>query len=241
MNYDDDKRKELVDAVNTLSTELEALKKSRFNPFTLGLFIAPAVFFIVLLFALFMLGNVGILLLIILAIVSFTILSIGREVYNDKKEKRIKQIEKEIEDTNIAGYNLIGNCFCELFGITKVMLLDELDLLSNSYPNIVRKSTNTVTTYENGNSHSVVTTTYLFWQYDDCITGVKDLLERKFKARNFTDNEQDLKLQNLQLQNESIAIDNAQKKFWVCDHCGNTNRADDMSCIKCGAIRPVTE
>lgn len=46
-----------------------------------------------------------------------------------------------------------------------------------------------------------------------------------------------LQVQNLQLQNEGIAIDNSQKKFWRCSHCGNLNRADDMQCPACGGIR----
>lgn len=48
-----------------------------------------------------------------------------------------------------------------------------------------------------------------------------------------------LTVENLQLQNESIKIDNNQKKFWTCAYCGNYNPGSEMSCIKCGAARRI--
>lgn len=61
-----------------------------------------------------------------------------------------------------------------------------------------------------------------------------DLIVRKIQLQNeglSIDNE------HMKLQNESLSIDNEQKKFWTCQYCGNMNRGEDMSCIKCGANR----
>lgn len=78
-----------------------------------------------------------------------------------------------------------------------------------------------------------------------CVQGKIDVvctaLSRKYQRTANDMAKSDLEVENLKLQNESIAIDNVQKKFWTCQFCGNMNRADDMSCIKCGAIRPSME
>lgn len=78
-----------------------------------------------------------------------------------------------------------------------------------------------------------------------CVQGKIDVvctaLSRKYQRTANDLAKSDLEVENLKLQNESIAIDNVQKKFWTCQFCGNMNRADDMSCIKCGAIRPSME
>ena len=238
--YDENKRKELADKITSLTTELEALKKNRFNPFTLGLWGFPVIalggFTLML-----MIGNgseTPFAIFAVFIMLLFPFLLIGRSVFNAKKATKIKRLEYDITNTNANGYSLVGDWLCSMFGITSVMLTAELELLSTSYQNIVCKSTKTTTTVVDGIRHTETITTYDFWQNTDCINGVKDLLGRKFKSINFTDSEQDLKLQNLKLQNESIAIDNTQKKFWTCQFCGNMNRADDMSCIKCGGIRP---
>lgn len=67
---------------------------------------------------------------------------------------------------------------------------------------------------------------------------IRNALTQKYKRLTHEMQLNDLKVENIQLQNESLAIDNAQKKNWRCGSCGNLNRADDMSCINCGAIRP---
>lgn len=77
-----------------------------------------------------------------------------------------------------------------------------------------------------------------WWTDQEKIDVVIEALMRKYKRTNNELEMSDLKVQNLKLQNEGIAIDNTQKKFWTCQFCGNMNRADDMSCIKCGGIRP---
>lgn len=67
---------------------------------------------------------------------------------------------------------------------------------------------------------------------------IRNALTQKYKRMTHEMQLNDLKIENMQLQNEGLAIDNIQKKNWRCGSCGNLNRADDMSCINCGAIRP---
>ena len=67
---------------------------------------------------------------------------------------------------------------------------------------------------------------------------IRNALAQKYKRMTHEMQLNDLKIENMQLQNEGLAIDNLQKKNWRCGSCGNLNRADDMSCINCGAIRP---
>lgn len=73
---------------------------------------------------------------------------------------------------------------------------------------------------------------------DPGIDVVRNALAQKYKRMTHEMQLNDLKIENMQLQNEGLAIDNIQKKNWRCGSCGNLNRADDMSCINCGAIRP---
>lgn len=80
-----------------------------------------------------------------------------------------------------------------------------------------------------------------WWIDQEKIDVVVEALIRKYKRTYNELEKSDLQVENLKLQNESIAIDNIQKRFWTCTYCGNMNRADDMSCIKCGAIRPSLE
>ena len=76
---------------------------------------------------------------------------------------------------------------------------------------------------------------------DEDIDLIEKELKKKYEKQVVESELNQLKIENLKLQNESISIDNEQKKFWTCNFCGNMNRADDMSCIKCGGIRPSIE
>ncbi len=80
-----------------------------------------------------------------------------------------------------------------------------------------------------------------WWAIKDKKDIVCNELSRKYKLAQNEMAKSDLEVENLTLLNESIAIDNEQKKFWRCNFCGNVNRADDMSCINCGGIRPIKE
>ena len=55
---------------------------------------------------------------------------------------------------------------------------------------------------------------------------------------------EDLTIDKLRLQNEQLKLQNKEleikidlAKPWTCQYCGNMNRGDDMSCLKCGANR----
>lgn len=50
-----------------------------------------------------------------------------------------------------------------------------------------------------------------------------------------------LQNENLSLKNETIKIKINLTRPWTCQFCGNMNRGDDMSCLKCGGIRPSSE
>jgi len=50
-----------------------------------------------------------------------------------------------------------------------------------------------------------------------------------------------LQNENLSLKNETIKIKINLTKPWICQFCGNMNRGDDMSCLKCGGVRPSSE
>ena len=77
-----------------------------------------------------------------------------------------------------------------------------------------------------------------WWLTNESADVIENALNQKYKRTANEETKADLHIENLKLQNESLEIDNTQKKFWVCSFCGNTNRGDDMSCIKCGGTRP---
>jgi len=76
---------------------------------------------------------------------------------------------------------------------------------------------------------------------DEDIDIIEKELKKKYEKQVTESELKQLKIENLKLQNEGIAIDNVQKKFWRCVSCGNLNRADDMRCPSCGGIRPLEE
>lgn len=78
-----------------------------------------------------------------------------------------------------------------------------------------------------------------WWTSQEKIEVVVEALTRKYKRTYNELEKSDLEVQNLKLQNESIKIDNTQKKFWTCAYCGNYNPGLEMSCIKCGAARRI--
>ena len=80
-----------------------------------------------------------------------------------------------------------------------------------------------------------------FWLDFNQVYLLYNILYDKYYKKIINKQKEKLQLKKLELQNESIAIDNEQKRFWTCNFCGNMNRADDMSCIKCGGIRPSGE
>ena len=226
MTWDENKRQELLTQYQNKVNEYNTLKNKKINGWSIALYCYP-IFCIILAIILYKITNNEfiILLFIFFLLGGSSIILFGREIYNRKKNKQLTKLKNEIAVINSNGYAFISEYLCNLLNINSVMLLDELNLLSNSYSALLMKSG----------------ITYNFWQNVDCINGVQDLLSRKFKGIDFDNKSQDLKLENLKLQNESIAIDNTQKKFWTCQFCGNMNRADDMSCIKCGGIRPSSE
>ncbi len=225
MTWDENKRQELLTQYQNKINEYNTLNNKKINTWDIVLICYP-ILSIILLILYANTNNSFFGLLCIFSLFSgLPIILIGREVIKHKKNKQLTKLENEIAVINSNGYTFISEYLCNLLNINSVMLLDELNLLSNSYNALLMKSG----------------ITYNFWQNVDCINGVQDLLSRKFKGIDFDNKSQDLKLENLKLQNESIVIDNTQKKFWTCQFCGNMNRADDMSCIKCGGIRPSSE
>ena len=243
MSWDENKRQEILTQYQSKVNEYNTLKNKKFNAWTLALFCCPVVFIIWLVIDISIalhdestIGNVAMSIFVTCLFISLPIILIGREISKHKKNKQLTKLENEIDTLNSNGYTFISEYLCNLFNINEVMLLDELNLLSKSYGTLVMKSTKT--NVDIVHNQYTTTTSYNFWQNVDCINGVQDLLSRKFKGIDFDNKSHDLKLENLKLQNESIAIDNNQKKFWTCQFCGNINRADDMSCLKCGGIRP---
>jgi len=80
-----------------------------------------------------------------------------------------------------------------------------------------------------------------WWMSRGTAKVIKEELCRQIELKSNGMKQSSLKVRNLQLQNEGIAIDNVQKKFWRCVSCGNLNRADDMRCPSCGGIRQMEE
>ena len=225
MTWDENKRQELLTQYQNKVNEYNTLKNKKINNWDIALMCYPILSIILLTLYADTNNTFFGLFFIFSLLLALPIILIGREVIKHKKNKQLTKLANEIDVINSNGYTFISEYLCNLLNINSVMLLDELNLLSNSYSALLMKSG----------------ITYNFWQNVDCINGVRDLLSRKFKGIDFDNKSQDLKLENLKLQNESIAIDNTQKKFWTCQFCGNMNRADDMSCIKCGGIRPSSE
>ena len=76
-----------------------------------------------------------------------------------------------------------------------------------------------------------------WWMSINNVDVINEALKIKYNYVMTDLEKSNLQVQQLRLQNEGLAIDNQQKKFWTCTFCGNMNRADDMQCIKCGGQR----
>lgn len=164
--------------------------------------------------------------------VSFGATLIGGVVYwvfnsfrsiDDKEfQKKIKDKETSIREFTVKQTALVDllrkfviSELCQQFNISSYQIEYDLTPILNQHPEIRD-----------------------WWTDQEKIDVIVEALVRKYKRTYNELEKSDLEVQNLKLQNESIAIDNTQKKFWTCQFCGNMNRADDMSCIKCGGIRP---
>lgn len=227
------------DAVNEA---LLQAKKNKINPFTILLFCFPVFVLLVLRFIVYHTNiNISPVYLLFGLLIFLMAIIIGRKIVNDSKAKKVQSLEKEYNTAILNLQNFVFAYFCSVFNLSKVRLDAELELLARTYPNVVLRSTVTYRRVVNGMRHDEKIINYGFFKSLEHIKAVEDLLAEKFKKRVYTNDKQDLSLQNLKLKNESLAIDNAQKKFWVCNFCGNMNRSDDMSCIKCGGVRPSLE
>jgi len=122
--------------------------------------------------------------------------------------------------TRVIAYNdskihrLSNNYLCERFSLTQEQLDWDLTGIINAHPGFKT-----------------------WWQKQSSVAVVEKALNDKYHRYTIEQQTGNLKVENLKLQNESIAIDNTQKKLWTCPHCGNVNRADDLSCISCGGNR----
>jgi len=138
------------------------------------------------------------------------------------KEKQLIQLVRKLEENNKEIYSQLYELkltyLSELFNTTKSQIIFDLE-------DIVK-------------THS---TLFNWYQTNESTDVVIKALQEKYKMHTNKLITSDLQVENLKLQNEGIAIDNSQKKFWTCQFCGNMNRADEMSCIKCGGIRPSLE
>ena len=112
-------------------------------------------------------------------------------------------------------YNLRVSYLCERFDLTQAQLSYDLTGILNTHPQFKKD----------------------WWKYNDSVDVIENALEQKYRRHLSEEKTTELHIENLKLQNESLEIDNSQKAFWVCSFCGNTNRGEDMSCIKCGGIR----
>ena len=238
--FNENEYNELMANCNTQNEALQAVKNKKFNIYTVALLLFPILCLIGLI-TVVQFGEYAIGIFAGIAMGVFAWFLIGREVVNARKNKKIKAIEQEYNVARANTQNYVFDYLCSVFALSRTRLDAELELLARVYPNAVLRSTTTNRYVANGVRHEEKIISYDFWQSLEHIHTVEDLLAEKFKKRTYTNSKQELSLQNLELKNESIAIDNAQKKFWTCTYCGNMNRADDMSCIKCGAIRPSTE
>lgn len=113
-------------------------------------------------------------------------------------------------------YDLRTTYLCERFELTRAQLSYDLTGILNAHPQFKTD----------------------WWKHNDNVDVIENALDQKYRRNSTEVKASELHIENLKLQNESLEIDNSQKKFWVCTFCGNTNRGDDMSCIKCGGIRP---
>lgn len=239
--FNEDEYNELIEKCNAQNETIKSVKNKKFNPYTIALLFYPLVCLTGFFVFVFQFGDVATGVFAVVAIGVLVWFLIGREVVNSRKNKKIKELEKELGVARSNAQNYVFDYLCSVFALSRTRLDAELELLARVYPNAVLRSTTTNRYVANGVRHEEKIISYDFWQSLEHINTVEDLLAEKFKKRTYTNSKQELSLQNLELKNESIAIDNTQKKFWTCQFCGNMNRADDMSCIKCGGIRPSME
>ena len=122
---------------------------------------------------------------------------------------REQKLCKELIDLRVS-------YLCERFNLTQAQLNYDLTGILNAHPQFKQD----------------------WWKHNDYVDVIANALEQKYRRNTTEEKVSELHIENLKLQNESLEIDNSQKKLWVCSFCGNTNRGDDMSCIKCGGIRP---
>jgi hypothetical protein len=221
LSFDENTRQGIVNEREILFNEYSTIKKKNFNPFALGLAFSPIFIIIFAWFSGKLFGD-NVTLGVLFAFSPIIICGIGRFWLNLRKINKIEYLEKTIAELDNEGYNLVSQSLCKYFNISSSRLTDELRLMLQSYPTVVRK----------------MGTNYYYWIDIGCINEVYNILSRKFKQESYTDSTMDLNLENLKLQNESIDIDNKQKRFWRCDYCNNMNRAEEMKCLGCGAARP---
>lgn len=136
---------------------------------------------------------------------------------SNKDQEITEQISKK-EELNPKWRDFVIQELCMRFGITPTQFEYDLTPILYQHPELKE-----------------------WWMEQERIDVVIEALTRKYKRTYNELEKSDLEVENLKLRNEGIAIDNTQKKFWTCQFCGNMNRADDMSCIKCGGVRPSIE
>lgn len=142
----------------------------------------------------------------------------GKQTIENNNAK-LQTISNDISSLDTKAKTLVSTELCSLFGITQYQLEYDLTGILNIHAELRND----------------------WWLIQGKTDVIIDALSRKYQRDNNEIVKSDLQVEHLKLQNESIAIDNTQKKFWTCQFCGNMNRADDMSCIKCGGIRPSAE
>ena len=156
-------------------------------------------------------------------------------------------------------HQMICNCikedcisyFAELFDMSVSNI--EYDVDNFISRNRKRLGVETVYTYRKytnpatGRINTEKTTNYIehFWLYKDKVDFVYDKLYEKYHKRIRSEIKENLSIEKSKLQNEQLSLKNENLKVkinltkpWTCNFCGNMNRGDDMSCIKCGGIRP---
>ena len=87
-----------------------------------------------------------------------------------------------------------------------------------------------------------------FWLDKRKVDFIYDKCCEKYHKKSTSTIKENLSIQKSQLQNENLSLKNETLKIkinlikpWTCQFCGNMNHGDDMSCLKCGGVRPSSE
>ena len=150
------------------------------------------------------------------SIIIFALELIFGVIGHDRKVNKIKELDKKLQTLNDEYYQIACSYLANYHNITVEKLLYDLPYVFNAQID----QTN-------------------WWLSLNNIAVINEALKIKYNYVMTDIEKSNLQVQQLKLQNEGIAIDNQQKKFWTCNFCGNMNRAEDMQCIKCGGQRSI--